>query len=103
MGVVPTRYKELGQNEEISSNQYSVTEHLRHLAPGSGRGLPGVYFYYETSPVQAIFEETRGGGRGFMRLLTNLCAIVGGTFTVMGLVDMLLNFLPSSGKVGSPA
>ena len=25
----------------IDSNQYSVTEHLRHLAPNSGRGLPG--------------------------------------------------------------
>ncbi len=99
--VVPTRYKELGRSEEISSNQYSVTEHLRHLSPGSGRGLPGVYFYYETSPVQAVFEETRGGGRGFMRLLTNLCAIVGGTFTVMGLVDMLLDFLQKSGKVNS--
>ena len=101
--VVPTRYKELGKSDEIASNQYSVTEHLRHLAPGSGRGLPGVYFYYETSPVQAIFEETRGGGQGFMRLLTNICAIVGGTFTVMGLVDMLLAFATKSGKMNSLA
>ena len=93
--VVPTRYKELGK-EEISSNQYSVTEHLRHLSPGSGRGLPGVYFYYETSPVQAVFEEVRGGGRGFLRLLTNICAIVGGTFTVMGLVDQAIQLISKS-------
>lgn len=94
--VVPTRYKELGK-QEIVSNQYSVTEHLRHLSPGSGRGLPGVYFYYETSPIQAVFEEIRGGGVGFLRLLTNVCAIVGGTFTVMGLVDLLIQSLVKAG------
>ena len=93
--VVPTRYKELGK-EDIASNQYSVTEHLRHLSPGSGRGLPGVYFYYETSPVQAVFEEVRGGGGGFLRLLTNICAIVGGTFTVMGLVDQIIQLVTKS-------
>ena len=32
------------------SNQYSVTEHLRHINPGSGRGLPGVWFFYEVAP-----------------------------------------------------
>jgi hypothetical protein len=99
--VVPTRYRELGKKEDIISNQYSVTEHLRHLAPGSGRGLPGVYFYYETSPVQAVFEEQRGGGGGFMRLLTNVAAIVGGTFTVMGLVDSLIQIVIKSSKQSS--
>lgn len=87
--IVPTIYKEVSGNE-IISNQYAVTEHLRHLAPGSGRGLPGVYFYYELSPIQAIFEETRGRG-GVQRFLTSLCAIVGGSFTVMGIVDVLLS------------
>ncbi len=33
--VVPTRYKYLAGNE-IESNQYAVTEHMRHLSPGSG-------------------------------------------------------------------
>ena len=41
--------------------QYSVTEHMSHLSPGSGRGLPGIYFHYEVSPIHAIFEEKRGG------------------------------------------
>jgi len=56
--VVPTVYKYL-DGREVASNQYSVTEHLRHINVGSGRGLPGVWFFYEVSPVHAVFEETR--------------------------------------------
>ena len=43
--------------------QYSVTEHVRHVTPGSGRGLPGVFFFYEVSPLVAEFEERRQGAR----------------------------------------
>lgn len=87
--VVPTRYQGINK-KEIESNQYSVTEHMRHLSPGSGKGLPGLYFYYEVSPVQAIFEERRK--HNFLSFLTNVCAIVGGAFSVMGIVDVLINF-----------
>jgi hypothetical protein len=55
---------------------------------GSGRGLPGVYFYYELSPMQAVFEERR---KGLVQFLTGACAVVGGVYTVMGMVDALLN------------
>jgi hypothetical protein len=75
---------------EIQSNQYSVTEHMSHLAPGSGRGLPGVYFYYEVSPIQAIIYEKRSYYKSFLRFLTSACAIIGGAYTLMGLVDILL-------------
>ena len=85
--VVPTRYQALGK-PEIESNQYSVTEHVRHLSPGSGRGLPGIYFYYEMSPVSASVKERRRGS--FVPFLTSCCAILGGVFTVMGLVDAIL-------------
>jgi hypothetical protein len=85
--VVPTRYRDLS-GKEIQSNQYSATEHLSHLAPGSGRGLPGVYFHYEVSPIQAFVEEKPRGS--LLRFLTSVCAIVGGAYSVMGLVDMIL-------------
>jgi len=88
--VVPTKYKKYNDVNEIESNQYAVTEHLRHLSPGSGRGLPGVYFYYELSPVLAVFEETRGT---FLRFITSVCAILGGLFTVMGLVDKVVSWI----------
>lgn len=94
--IVPTTYKELS-GKEIISNQFAVTEHMRHLSPGSGRGLPGVYFNYEVSPISAYFEEKRGHG-GFLRLFTSICAIVGGSFTLMGIVDTVIGLV---GKVYS--
>ena len=89
--IVPTRYR-YSNGREVESNQYSVTEHLRHLSPGSGRGLPGVYFYYELSPLHAVFEEKR---RGFLPFLTSVCAIVGGAYTIMGVVDTLVSRITS--------
>ena len=90
--IVPTKYTHLNK-KVIESNQYSVTEHLRHLAPGSGRGLPGLYFYYEISPIEANFEEKPKLKGGFLKFLTNVCAIVGGTFTVFGLLENIINYL----------
>jgi hypothetical protein len=74
----------------LESNQYAVTEHMRHLAVGSGRGLPGIYFYYEISPVQAVFQEVRSHKGGFMKLITSIFAIAGGSFTIFGLIDNLI-------------
>lgn len=92
--IVPTRYKSLSSKiGEVISNQYSVTEHLSHLAPGSSRGLPGLYFHYEVSPIQAHFEEKRSGGLAF---LVSACAIAGGFFTVMGLVDKFIGWIINS-------
>ena len=84
--IVPTVYKYI-DGREVVSNQYSVTEHLRHVNPGTGRGLPGVWFFYEVSPVHAVFEETK---RSFMEFITSVCAILGGIFTVMGFVDTII-------------
>lgn len=94
--VVPTKYKKAGKSE-IESNQYAVTEHMRHLAPGSGRGLPGVYFYYEMSPVHAVYEETKGK---FTSFLTSLCAILGGLYTVMGILDGVVTTATSYKDLG---
>eukprot|EP00981_Chlorochromonas_danica_P012319 scaffold4815_cov184-Ochromonas_danica.AAC.7 len=84
--VVPTQYKQLGK-EVIQSNQYTVTEHMSRLAPGSGRGLPGVYFFYEVSPIQALIEEKE---RSWLHFITSVCAIVGGAYSLMGIVDAAL-------------
>lgn len=96
--VVPTKYKPYGGKPAIVSNQYSVTEHVSHLMPGSGRGFPGVYFYYEVSPIQAVFKEKRGT---YLKFIITCCAIIGGAFSVMRIVDMLLcRVTELTGKVG---
>jgi len=81
--VVPTEFRFIN-GTSIRSNQYSVTEHTRHVSPGSNRGLPGVFFFYEVSALHVELEEYR---EGWIRFLTSVCAIVGGVFTVGGMID----------------
>ena len=85
--IVPTRYVFLN-GTTIETNQFSVTEHLRHVNPGSGRGLPGVFFFYEISPLHV--EIVEGYRKGWVAFFTSVCAIVGGVVTTMGMIDQLL-------------
>lgn len=50
--------------------------------------MPGVFFNYELSPLRVRIEERR---RSLGHFLTNCCAIIGGVFTVMGLLDSVLH------------
>ncbi|EMS56797.1 hypothetical protein TRIUR3_35265 [Triticum urartu] len=80
--VVPTIYTDI-RGRKIHSNQFSVTEHFRE-AIGLPRPPPGVYFFYEFSPIQVDFTEEN---TSLLHFLTNICAIVGGIFTVAGIID----------------
>lgn len=66
------------------TNQYSVTQNDVEGAKG---GLPGVFFMLEISPMQISYKETR---KSFSSLLTGVLAIIGGVFTVAGLVDRVV-------------
>lgn len=46
--------------------------------------VQGVFFFYDLSPIKVRFREER---RSLMAFLTSACAIVGGVFTVSGIVD----------------
>ncbi|GAX21593.1 hypothetical protein FisN_29Hh026 [Fistulifera solaris] len=85
--IIPTQYK-FQNGTTIQTNQYSVTEHLRHVPPGSNRGLPGVFFFYEVSPLHV--EITEGYRKGWIAFVTSVCAVVGGVVTTMGLLDQYL-------------
>eukprot|EP00794_Sanderia_malayensis_P011878 gene11879-13111_t len=85
--IVPTLYKKLG-GENVWTNQYSFTKHKRSVKQLTGEhGLPGVFVLYELSPMLVQYSEKR---RSFMHFLTGLCAIVGGVFTVAGLIDSMI-------------
>ena len=49
--VVPTVYSYIN-NQTVSTNQFSVTENFRESQPGPGRSLPGVFFFFELSPIK---------------------------------------------------
>lgn len=84
--VVPTIYESLSASV-LNTNQFSVTEHFKPLKGDSAHGLPGVFFMYELSPIMVKFTESR---KSFAHFLTGVCAIIGGVFTVAGLVDSLI-------------
>jgi hypothetical protein len=81
--VVPTLYTD-SSGHVIQSNQFSVTEHYKTAELGQLQSLPGVFFFYELSPIKVTFKEER---ISFLHFLTNVCAIVGGVFTVSGILD----------------
>lgn len=79
--IVPTSYTQLDQALLIS-NQYSVTKERKSF--NYGGGVPGFFVNYEFSPIAVRLTEFQ---RSFLHFLTNVCAIVGGVFTVFSLVD----------------
>ncbi|KAI3917204.1 hypothetical protein MKW92_041776 [Papaver armeniacum] len=84
--VVPTVYTDIN-NHTIQSNQFSVTEHFRHAIVGQPHSVPGVFFFYDLSPIKVTFTEQHVS---FLHFLTNICAIVGGMFTVSGILDSFI-------------
>jgi len=87
--VVPTGYTSL-DGKVVASNQYAVTEHMRKIQFPSHRWLPGVFFFYDISSIKVNKVEHQ---RGLGQFLTSVCAIIGGVFTVMGLVDSFVHSL----------
>ncbi|KAG5544302.1 hypothetical protein RHGRI_016898 [Rhododendron griersonianum] len=84
--VVPTVYTDVS-GHIIQSNQFSVTEHFRSGQVGQLQSLPGVFFFYDLSPIKVTFTEEH---ISFLHFLTSVCAIVGGVFTVSGILDSFI-------------
>lgn len=89
--VVSTKYEYIN-GKNIDTNQYSVTEHEKKPTIFGPSGIPGLFFSYDISPMLVIYTETK---KPFAHFLTDVCAVVGGVFTVAGLLD---SFIYSAGK-----
>lgn len=85
--VVPTDYI-YRDGSHIETNQYSVTDHFRRITSAHARGLPGVFVFYDLSPIKVKIVEEGSRLSGF---LTSICGIFGGIFTVMSLLDSVVN------------
>jgi len=84
--IVPTMYESLN-GQVLNTNQFSVTEHFKSLKGENTHGLPGLFFMYELSPIMVKFLEHK---KSFAHFLTGVCAIIGGVFTVAGIIDSFL-------------
>ncbi|XP_023955227.2 endoplasmic reticulum-Golgi intermediate compartment protein 3 [Bicyclus anynana] len=85
--IVPTVYIKL-DNTILHTNQFSVTRHRKPVSNVNVEsGMPGAFFSYELSPLMVKYTEKE---RSIGHFATNICAIVGGVFTVAGIFDTLL-------------
>lgn len=80
--VVPTEYKYISK-EVLPTNQFSVTEYFSPMNDYD-RTWPAVYFLYDLSPITVTIKEER---RSFLHFITRLCAVLGGTFALTGMLD----------------
>ncbi|KAJ8770388.1 hypothetical protein K2173_015002 [Erythroxylum novogranatense] len=80
--IVPTEYRYISK-EVLPTNQFSVTEYFTPMTEFD-RSWPAVYFLYDLSPITVTIKEER---RSFLHFITRLCAVLGGTFALTGMLD----------------
>lgn len=85
--VAPLGYKERLKNHQVrqSLQSYDYTAHSNIVQSPQ---MPVARFHYELSPMQVMITEQR---RSFSHFITNVCAIIGGVFTVAGIIDAMLH------------
>jgi len=81
MKIVPTSYEDISGN---TLQAYQYTYAFRSYVRGR---VPALWFRYDMNPIAVKYHETRPP---LYHFLTTVCAIVGGTFTVAGIIDSLI-------------
>ena len=88
LSVVPARYKYHGLNARVvESNDYSVTDHFTGFELSQKNALPGIFFFYDLSPLRVEYEEKR---MGFFQFLSNVAAVIGGVSAMTSIIDGLV-------------
>uniref|UniRef100_A0A0K8TPB3 Endoplasmic reticulum-Golgi intermediate compartment protein 3 n=1 Tax=Tabanus bromius TaxID=304241 RepID=A0A0K8TPB3_TABBR len=81
--IIPTMY--IARNgSKTFTNQFSFAFNKKIVSPVIGEsGMPGIFFTYELSPLMVKYTEKE---RSLGHLATNMCSIIGGVFTVSGII-----------------
>ncbi|KAM0943839.1 putative endoplasmic reticulum vesicle transporter, Thioredoxin domain, Thioredoxin-like superfamily [Dioscorea sansibarensis] len=77
--LVSTRYSQ----EVFEEYEYTAHSSLVHSV-----NVPIAKFHFEPSPMQVLVTEVP---KSFSHFITNVCAIIGGVFTVAGILDAILH------------
>mmetsp|Transcript_71590 Transcript_71590/g.165562 ORF Transcript_71590/g.165562 Transcript_71590/m.165562 type:complete len:348 (+) Transcript_71590:40-1083(+) len=80
--VVPTTYIPL---DKPPLHVYQFTANSNKIA---NQQMPSLYLRYDFSPVTVKYQETR---EKLSHFLVQVCAVIGGIFTVAGVLDSLLH------------
>jgi len=84
--IVPSIYEELN-GPIMRPYQYSYA-YKKYISLGfSGHVIPAIWFKYDINPISIKYKERR---KPFYEFLCMTCAIIGGTFTVAGIIDSLV-------------
>lgn len=84
--IVPSIYEEL-RGPILRPYQYSYA-YKKYISLGfTGHVIPAVWFKYDINPISVKYKERR---KPFYEFLCMTCAIIGGTFTVAGIIDSLV-------------
>jgi len=83
MKIVPTTYKDI-HSDEYYVNQF--TSYSNEVA--ASMSLPSIYFRFEFSPVTVLYKQYK---ENFLHFLIQIGAIIGGIFSVTGIIDALVH------------
>ncbi|KAH6786418.1 PDI-like 5-4 [Perilla frutescens var. hirtella] len=76
---------------EVMTGSHKLVEEYEYTAHNSlvhSLEIPVAKFHYEPSPMQVLITEN---SQSFSHFITNVCAIIGGVFTVAGILDSILH------------
>ncbi|KAL7409691.1 endoplasmic reticulum vesicle transporter-domain-containing protein [Mrakia frigida] len=76
--VVPTTYIDASRRR-LETNQYSVTDYVRHVE--HGQGVPGIFFKFDLDSLALTIEERT---TSFYHFLVRLIGVIGGVWTCTG-------------------
>lgn len=86
LSVLPTKYKGMWRSSWMTSNQYSLTGFLGHKNQSKVE-KPGLFFVYKIEPLSLQIRQERAGFRTF---IISLVGILGGIYTVFGIVNSVV-------------
>jgi len=73
----------LHENKAVQEYEYTAHSSLVHSLD-----IPVAKFHFQLSPMQVLILEN---SKSFSHFITNLCAIIGGVFTVAGILDSVVH------------
>ncbi|KAK7324659.1 hypothetical protein VNO77_28394 [Canavalia gladiata] len=91
VNVTMEHYLQVVKTEVITRKEYKLVEEYEYTAHSSvaqSLHIPVAKFHLELSPMQVLITENQ---KSFSHFITNVCAIIGGVFTVAGIMDAILH------------
>jgi hypothetical protein len=87
LDIVPTIFHETAskKGKDERAYQLAISKHKQAIPPGH---MPAAFFRYQLSPITVRFGRER---TSFIHFLTYVCAIVGGVYTVAGILNSMFH------------